>query len=96
VPCFYVRTLSRTVPATCTDQPHSKMVKSLAQAKKYWRLPEFSLISVRPQQSLSLLIGVLSKSGEHTNDHHHCPMSVFILTTSGLEANLENQRMSSV
>jgi hypothetical protein len=32
-PCFYGRTLSRTIPAACTGPPHSEMVKSLAQAK---------------------------------------------------------------
>ncbi len=47
-------------------------------------------------QSLPLLIGGLSKGGEHINDHHQCPMSVFILTTSDLEANLKNQCMASV
>jgi hypothetical protein len=52
-----------------------------------WRPPKISLILVKLQQSLSLLTSALSKSGEHTNDHHHCPMSVFILTTSRLEAN---------
>ncbi len=75
---------------------HTKKWSKVWSRPKYWRLPKISLISVRPQQSLSLLIGVLSKSGEHTNNHHHCPMSVFILTTSGLEANLKNQLMSSV
>ncbi len=36
-------------------------------------------------QSIYLLTGVLSKSGVNTNAHHHCPISVFILTTSELE-----------
>ncbi len=55
-----------------------------------WRPPEISLISVKPQQSLFLLIGVLLKNQKDTNDHHHWPISVFILLTSKLEAILEN------
>ncbi len=48
-----------------------------------------SLILVKLLQSIFLLTGALSKSSEHTNDHHHCPISVFILMTSKLEANME-------
>ena len=61
-----------------------------------WRLPEISLISVKPQQSLSLLIGALLKSRKNTTNHFCCPISAVILTTSELEANLENQRLTSV
>ncbi len=42
---------------------HTQKWSKVWRRPKYWRLPEISLISVRPQQSLSLLIGVLSKSG---------------------------------
>ncbi len=61
-----------------------------------WRPPEISLISVKPQQSLSLPIGALLKSRKHTTDHCCCPISAVILTISELEANLENQRLASV
>ncbi len=88
MPCFYGWTLSRTVQAVCTVPPHSKW-SNLWRSPNLWRPPEISLISVKPQQSISLLTGALSKSGEHTNDHHHCPMSVFLLTTSKLQANRE-------
>jgi hypothetical protein len=44
------------------------------------------------KQSLSLPTGVLPKSGKHINAHHHCPISVFILTSFKLEAKLEIQR----
>jgi hypothetical protein len=59
-----------------------------------WRPPEISLISVKPEQSLFLLIGVLSKNRKNKNDHYHCPISVFILLTSKLEAILEDYRCS--
>ncbi len=44
-PCFYGRTLSRTVPAACTGPPCFKMVKSLTQAKylaSAWNFTVFS------------------------------------------------------
>ncbi len=81
-------------PPPC-GPPHSKW-SNFRRRPNLWRPPEISLIPVRPWQSLSLLIGVLSKSGEHINYHRHCPMSVFIRMTSKLEANLGNQRMASV
>ncbi len=69
--------------------------QSLGTAKSL-RPPEISLISVKPQQSLFLLIGPLLKSRKDTTDHCCCPISAVILTTSELEANLENQRLASV
>jgi hypothetical protein len=61
-----------------------------------WRPPEISLISVKPQQSLSLPLGALLKSRKNTTDHCCCPISAVILTTSELEANLKNQPLASV
>jgi hypothetical protein len=34
----------------------------------------------------------IKKCGKHTNHHQYCPMSVFILTASKLEANMEIHR----
>ncbi len=59
------------------------------------RPPEIPLISVKSQQSLSLLIGALSKSRKNTNNHYCCPISAVTFTTSELEANLVNQRLAS-
>jgi hypothetical protein len=39
LPCFYGRTLSRTVPACCTGPPCWKCPK-LWRQQKYWRLPK--------------------------------------------------------
>jgi hypothetical protein len=96
VPCFYGRTLSRAVPAACTGPPCLKW-SNLWCRPNLWRPPKISLISVisvTPQQSLFLLICVLSKNPKIKNDHYHCPISVFILTTSKLEAIYENYRCS--
>ncbi len=74
---------------------HASKWANLQRRPNLWRPPEISLISVKPQQSLFLLIGVLSENQKkNTNDHYHCPISVFILTTSKLEAVLENYRCS--
>jgi hypothetical protein len=56
-----------------------KMVKTLASTKTLASAYN-SLIFAKLQQSLSLLKGILSKSGKHINAHHHCQISVFILT----------------
>ena len=45
-----------------------------------------------PGSATLLLTGALSKSGKHINDQHHCPIPVFMLTASKLEAYLEIQR----
>jgi hypothetical protein len=60
------------------------------------RPPEIPLISVKPKQSLSLLIGALLRSRKNTTNHCCCPMTAAILTTSELGANLENQCLASV
>jgi hypothetical protein len=71
----------------CTGPPCSKW-------SNLWSPPKISLILVKPQQSLSLLTGVLSKNQKKTK----CSLSLsnisFILTTSKLEAILENHRCS--
>ncbi len=69
-----------------------KWSKSLRQPKirRSFGIP---LISVKSQQSLSLLLGTLSKSRKNTRNH--CLISAVTFMTSELEANLENQRMAS-
>jgi hypothetical protein len=69
---------------------HAQIWLNLWRRPNLWRPPEISLISVKPQQSLSLLIGALLKSRKNTNNHCCCPISAVILTTSELEANLKN------
>jgi hypothetical protein len=61
-----------------------KMVKTLASTKTF---TDFSQTI-----AVYMLIGSLSKSGKRINAHHHCPISVFILTASKLEDNLEIPR----
>ncbi len=76
-----------------TGPPWSKW-SNLWRRPNTWRPPEISLFSAKPQQSLSLLIGVLSKNRKKTNGHCCCPISTVILTTSKLEAILEICRCS--
>ncbi len=65
-----------------------KWSKSMRQPKI--RHPhEIPLISVKSQQSLTLITGVLSLNRKNGNNHCCCPISAFILTTSELEAILE-------
>ncbi len=75
---------------------HAQKWLNLWPRPNLWRPPEISLISVKPQQSLTLLIGALLKSRKNTTNHCCCPISAVILTTSELEAKLENQRLGSV
>ncbi len=75
---------------------HAQKWLNLWRRPSLWHPPEISLVSVKPQQSLSLLIGALLKSWKNTTIHCCCPISAVILTTSELEANLENQHLASV
>jgi hypothetical protein len=84
-PVFMGGLSSRTVPAVCTGPPWSKWSTTMRRPKLR-RPPEIPLISVKPQQSLSLLIGVLLKSWKSIYNHRCCPISAIILTTSKWEA----------
>ncbi len=82
-----------TVPAVCTGPPCSKW-SNLWRRPDTWHPPEISLISTKPQQSLTLLIGVLLKNQKNISNHYCCPISAVILLTSKLEAILEICRCS--
>jgi hypothetical protein len=92
-PAFMGGLSSRTVLAVRTGPPWSKWSKTMRRPKLR-RPPEIPLISVKPLQSLSLLIGVLSQSRKNTYNHRGCPISAITLTTSKLEAILEICRCS--
>ncbi len=66
-PCFYGQTLSCTVPA---------------RHAKYWRPPRFHWFS--PNYSSQYLSSQASykKLVKTKSNHHHCPISVYILITS--------------
>ncbi len=87
-PCFYGRTLSHTVLACCTCQPCWKCLKLWRQKKVspppkiHWFLPNCSSPYICSQASFQRVVKTKS-------DHHQCPISVFILTTSKSEAVLE-------
>jgi hypothetical protein len=53
---------------------------------------KISLIYAKLQQSVYLLTDVQQKLVKTKSDHHHCPISVHILTTSKTEANTEIPR----
>ncbi len=82
VSCFYGQTLSRTVPAACTGPPCFKIVKSLAQAQSLASAWSFTDFSQTIAVSISVYRRPIKKPKKNTNDHCHCPISVFILTTS--------------
>ncbi len=56
--------------------------------------PGIPQISVKTQQSLTLLISVLSLNQKNMDNHYCCPISVVTLTTSKLEAILKIYRCS--
>ncbi len=87
-PCFYGRTLSCTVPAICTGPPKSTW------QPKVWLPLGIPLLSVKSQQTLTWLTSVLSLSRKNVHNHHCCPISAIILTTSKLEAILKICRCS--
>jgi hypothetical protein len=67
-PCYYGWTLSCTVPAACTGPPWQEMVQ-IHVATKNPGPPEIPLISVKTQQSLTLLISVLSLNRKIVDNH---------------------------
>ena len=93
LPCFYGRTLSRTVAANCTGLQCQEMAeihaatKSLASA---WNSTDFCQVT----KFLTRLTSVLSLSRKNVGNHYCCPISAIILTTSELEAILEICRCS--
>ncbi len=68
-----------------TARHAQKWFKSTRQPK-IRRPHEIPLISVKSQQSLTLLAGVLSMNRKNVHTHCCCPISSIILTTSELEA----------
>ncbi len=89
LPCFYGQTLSRTVPACCTGPPCRKRHKfrrrqniGTLPPRFHWCLPNYCSQYLCSQASYQ-------KLGKTKSDHHHCPISVHILTTSKSEAVIE-------
>ncbi len=82
--CFYGRSLSRTVPAACTGPTCQNICGSqIIGARAYFHQFLWKL------QNLSRLLSVLSLSQKFVHNHHCCPKSAIILTTSKLEAILD-------
>jgi hypothetical protein len=73
---------------------HAQKWSKLWRLSKPWRPPGFSLFSPEPQQSLTLLTGVLLKNRKNVGNHYCCPVPAIILTASELEAIREICRCS--
>jgi hypothetical protein len=88
-PAFYGQTLSRTVPAYSTGPPCRKR-------HKFWRQQYIGIslkfTDFRQTIAAYLLTGVQSKKVKTKSDHHHCPISVYTLMTSKIEAVIEIHR----
>jgi hypothetical protein len=85
LPCFYGRTLSRTVPAVCTGPSCQEMAQIHAASKSQasaWNSADFCQIT----KFLTRLISVLSLSRKFVHNHRRCPIPTPILMASQLEA----------
>jgi hypothetical protein len=68
---------------------HAKKWSKSTRQPKVRLPPGIPLISVKTQQSLTLLISVLSLNRKNVDNHYCCPISDITLTTSKLEAILK-------
>ncbi len=92
LPCFYG--LFPILYRLFVPAHHAKKWPKSTQQPKVWLPPGIPLISVKSQQFLTRLISALSLSRKNLHNHHCCPMSATILTTSKLEAILKIYRGS--
>jgi hypothetical protein len=84
LPCFYGRTLSRTVPAVCTGPPCQEMAQIHAATKSQasaWN----STSSCQITKLLSRPISVLSLSRKFIHNHRCCPIPAATLMAFQLE-----------
>ncbi len=91
VNCFYGWALFCTVLASCTG-PYAQNGQIFGAHQIFGIRQKFTDFSQTLAVHFSAHRRPIKKCGKHTNDPHHCPRSVFILTASKLEANMEIQR----
>ncbi len=84
---IYRQTLSHTLPAYCTGPPCWKRQKywRILAPKIHWFSPNYNSLYIWSQASYKKVVKTKS-------DHHHCPIPVYILTTSKIEAVLQIHR----
>jgi hypothetical protein len=85
LPCFYGRTLSRTVPAICAGRPCQEMAQ-IHMATKSQASAWNPTNSCQITKFLTRHTSVLSLSRKFVNNHRCCPIPAAILVASQLEA----------